>query len=724
MKFFLLILFVISVIDVSSQNYYWAGEDKIEITKTNKKSVQLKKSYQINAAQNSILDKHKLVNYKNNVFTFEDSSIISTLNKESIFKVSDIYETKGGRELIIFNEIICKGDSNKIENLLKGLNFDIIKKKNNLRFLLRINDKSINIIKLANQLYESGFFEYCYPNFISEVNFNRNTGQHYSNKLNKRNKNSFILNSFPNDPYFNKQFYLHNTGQLINDGHYGTVGADIKALSAWGITKGSSNVVVAVIDEGVTSNHPDLPNTRQVRLNGSNFSGIGSVNNPSATNDGNHGNACAGIIAAEQNNGQGITGVCPECKIMPIKIFGSSSNNDIADAIEFAYNNGANIISNSWGYNTSDKNFFPAIVDEIINAINQNTLVVFAAGNTANQIVGDEGFVMFPANNSNIDGLICVGASNRDDLQANYSPTNDYIEVVAPSHNAYPDQILGETFEVWTIDIPYNDGYNPCNFDCDYPRFLGEELPSSGINYQSYTGRMGGTSASCPQVAGVAALLLSLKPELTPNEIENIIKESSDKIGGYSYIDGKSDETGFGRINAYKALLLNDCPLDIVISNVVLLGQSDYRFAQNTITANNTIKNGGEAYFSPGITVSLKPGFKAESGSTFRAYIQGCSAISNKTGKKSSKISTKNVEEELKNNFTIYPNPSTGIFYLSTNNIISNYKVINQIGKTILENKTSNNNFKVSLQKYPSGVYFIQLQFENGEIETRKIIKK
>jgi hypothetical protein len=148
----------------------------------------------------------------------------------------------------------------------------------------------------------------------------------------------------------------------------------------------------------------------------------------------------------------------------------------------------------------------------------------------------------------------------------------------------------------------------------------------------------------------------------------------------------------------------------------------------NNINSFIKIESGANVNYSAGNQVQLSTSssgsFKAEIGSTFRAFIEGCSAISNKTGKRSSKISTKNVEEELKNNFTIYPNPSTGIFYLSTNNIISNYKVINQIGKTILENKTSNNNFKVSLQKYPSGVYFIQLQFENGEIEMKKIIKQ
>ncbi len=159
--------------------------------------------------------------------------------------------------------------------------------------------------------------------------------------------------AFPNDPYFANQFSLHNTGQVFTDGHFGAVDADIDAPEVWAITRGADNIIVAVIDEGITPNHPDLPNARQVRINGSNFGANGNLNDPSPIGNANHGDACAGIIAATQNNNEGITGIAPNFRIMPIRVTyspNSSTPQQFAAAINFAQRNGAHIISNSWGY--------------------------------------------------------------------------------------------------------------------------------------------------------------------------------------------------------------------------------------------------------------------------------------------------------------------------------------------------------------------------------------
>ncbi len=264
--------------------------------------------------------------------------------------------------------------------------------------------KGGDALATANLYQESGLVEFAHPNFLEEVVLHQTAFPVY-----------------PNDEFFGRQFYLYNTGQVIADGHTGTRGADIKAPEAWAVTKGNSCVTIAVLDNGVSANHPDLPNARQVRLNGSNFAD-GDPNDPSPRGTQAHGNECAGIIAATQGNGEGISGVAPNCRIMPIRIFNTDdlgiSSADLARAILFAKNNGADIISNSWGYGlATNPNHVPAIVD----ALGQSTatgrngkgcIVVFSSSN--------DNVVAFPSNVT-ISGVLTVGTSDRNDAKAVYS---------------------------------------------------------------------------------------------------------------------------------------------------------------------------------------------------------------------------------------------------------------------------------------------------------------
>ena len=472
--------------------------------------------------------------------TDKNSIIQSFLSDSNILSISSIYETNDGLEFGFINEIVVKFKENikATERISISKSFGLDNSKTTKTHEIYTISKEKNILEVANELYKSGLFEFSYPNIICKAE----------------------LFHIPNDPYFQYQVTLHNTGQTFN-GHTGTAGADIKAPQAWDITKGNSNIVIAVFDEGVTSNHPDLPNTRQVRLNGSNF-GSGNQNDPSPVGNDNHGNSCAGVIAATMDNNEGIAGIAPNCKIMPLRWDYATTSAQMAAAIEFATDNGANIISNSWGYSTSNNNYVPAIVTAIQYAINNGVVVVFAAGNTARHYsCNDNGYVTFPAN-ANVTGLLTVGASDRYDQQSDYSPTNSLIDIAAPSHRAYPPEayspscggISGETFEMWTIDIPGNTGYNPWPTSGIHPPATGENLPNSGTNYLAYTGRFGGTSHSCPVVAGVAALVLSVNPSLTPQQVFNTLTSTADKVGGYTYVSGKCNQMGYGRVNAYAAV--------------------------------------------------------------------------------------------------------------------------------------------------------------------------
>jgi hypothetical protein len=253
---------------------------------------------------------------------------------------------------------------------------------------------------------------------------------------------------------------------------------------------------------------------------------------------------------------------------MPIKImlgYDSAPVEKIAEAILFASRNGAHVISNSWGIGDfTNPNQFPVLVSAIWEAgtVGRNGLgciLTFAASNTAAHNVYNNGYITFPSNVT-LSTVFTIGASERYDQQANYSPTsvpgspyNQMIDIVAPSNKSMNWlTIPGETYEVWSIDIPGFDGDNP--WKGSSPPIRHEELPNWGTNYSSYTGRFGGTSAACPEVAAVAALILSVNPKLTHFEVYDIITRTADKVGGYSYTNGRSNELGFGRLNSFRAI--------------------------------------------------------------------------------------------------------------------------------------------------------------------------
>jgi subtilisin family serine protease len=537
--------------DKTENPFYYAFDEKVQIDQladkllVKKKPALQKSSYEESTKQlfgeveiewlNTDISKVNVKDVKN-----IEEKINKLLSDDDVISVRKVYKTKDNLEFGFADEIIIKFKDEIQESIREEIlkTYNLKKSKTTKIYESVLISKNEDIIEVANRLYESGNFVFAYPNIICKAE---------------------LFSTFPNDPYFQFQITCHNTGQTFN-GHSGTSDADIDAPEAWDITTGNNNIIIAVFDEGVTSDHPDLPNTRQVRLNGSNY-GSGDANNPSPTGDDNHGNSCAGVIGATMNNNEGIAGIAPNCRIMPLRWDATTTSDEMADGIEFAVDNGANIISNSWGYSTSNNNYKPAIVTAIQYAINNNVVVVFAAGNTArHNSCCDNGYVTFPAN-ANVNGLLTVGASDRFDNQADYSPTSSLIDIVAPSHRAYPPEayspscggISGETFEMWTLDIPGDAGYNTWPSTGIHPPATGETLPNTGTNNLSYTGRFGGTSHACPVVAGVAALL-SENPNLTPQEVFNTLTNTADKIGGYTYTDGRCNQTGFGRVNAFNAL--------------------------------------------------------------------------------------------------------------------------------------------------------------------------
>lgn len=635
-KLFLLITILFSLIFSFSFNknnnplFYYSYNEKIILTESPNKIVvtsdTLLDNNQFDGIINSITnnyDKKKSGNVT--IIQVETEEIASRLigafkSNKHVLHVSKVLLDKNNTEMSCNNEILLKFKKNIAEKYRDSLldRFNLKKSAANDIFdKLIVLDSKEDVLSVANQIQESGLVIFSHPNFLIE---------------------RIYCNYIPNDPYFNKQFYLYNTGQQINDGRSGTTGADIKATEAWDITKGNNNITIAVLDMGVTSNHPDLPNTRQIRLAGSNYYGT-NPNDPSPNNALDfHGDASAGIIAATQDNNEGISGIAPNCKIMPINIGGLDITyvnvSVLSSAINFARVNGADVIYNGWSTSGGYPNQFPAIVDAINNAVTngrsgKGCVVIFVPLNGV-------GYVSFPAN-VEVGGVLSVGASDRNDNVAAYSPWcrwfpsntsypmfGQLIDIVAPSHKAYS---TSEGLEVWTMDNPNTNGANPYPADSRFyhPPVAGEQLPPAGSNFQAYTGRFGGTSAAGPQVAGAAALLLSLNPNLTQQQVFNLLTTNADKVGGYDYnyyitnpnsqhyADyGRSREMGYGRLNIFKALCSIYSP-SLSISGVQSFcsGTQNYTVANVLSTATATWSVSPTGIATLGNTVGLSTSLTA-----------------------------------------------------------------------------------------------------------------
>jgi subtilisin family serine protease len=468
-----------------------------------------------------------------------DSIVSAIKENSSLHVVSPVYRTDDGEELIPTEEIIIQFKKeilgNRITTILRERKLNVVRTKKGVAnyYVLKIPAGG-DPLEIANRLSESGVAEWAQPNFIPKL---------------------VKPQTLPNDTHFGKQFQMHNTGQVINNGKHGVADADVDAPEAWKYAKGTG-ITVAVIDEGVDTANPDLPSARRV----AGYDYADNDANAAPAHNSAHGTACAGIIGATQNNNVGVSGIAPACSIMPIKIWKDNGDNctnaDIADAIDFAWQNGAQVISNSWGYNTSQHYKYPVVTDAIRRALVQGrdslgAIVVFAAGNTANHPTSN-GHVNFPAN---YDSVICVGASSRSDSQSLYSPTDDEVFVVAPSQRAYRCQDTSEAGDVWTTDIAGDSGYNPWHEADACMPLVGTEIP---LGDRAYTGLMGGTSAACPLVAGITALLLQVNPQLRWTEVKSILRATAEKIDA-SHVTydntGFNKSYGYGRVNAHRAIV-------------------------------------------------------------------------------------------------------------------------------------------------------------------------
>lgn len=309
--------------------------------------------------------------------------------------------------------------------------------------------------------------------------------------------------STPNDPGFPSQ--------------WGPV--KVSAPAAWDIYNPQARTVIAIIDTGVTLDHPDLVNKINRDASG-NVIGYNFVaNNANPADDNGHGTHCAGIAAAQVNNGVGVAGIAgwngvagqtdtTSTKIMPLKVLnanGDGKDTDVASAIVWAADHGARVISMSLG----GPYFSQTLADAVTYAVNHNVVVVAAAGNSNSSAYSYPGAC---------PGVLSVASTDTNDVLSYFSNYGSWVTVAAPGEYIY---------STW--------------FDTNEPYKL-----------------LSGTSMATPLVAGEAALLASQNPTLSASQLFALIQNNTDAVApsGGKTIAG-------GRVNVYKALLAATPPVGL-----------------------------------------------------------------------------------------------------------------------------------------------------------------
>lgn len=340
-------------------------------------------------------------------------------------------------------------------------------------------------------------------------------------------RNSVINNSLEMSNYFYETglfknvdpgFVFHFTPSCVTDNNFASQWglSSINACDAWNITKGKSNVKIAIIDSGTNRIHTEFPYNKFVDEYDCDTRSQSGYQAYTA-----HGTWVCGVTTSDHNHAN-IAGVSPNCKVIPISY---SINNqsmvaeNLAAGFGWAVNHGADVINCSWG----DRLIYTWLHSSVLESAIQNALingrngkgcvVVFAAGNENSQQLDYPAYVFAD--------ILTVGAMKSTNTRWESSSWGVDLDIVAPGHN------------ILTTDV-FQD--------------------------QPYT-TVSGTSVAAPHVSGIAGLILSINPYLTQKEVSDIIESTAQKVGGYAYTDtiGRPNgtwhrEMGYGLVDAKAAV--------------------------------------------------------------------------------------------------------------------------------------------------------------------------
>ena len=357
----------------------------------------------------------------------------------------------------------------------------------------------------------------------------------------KRSQNLVL----PTDELLARLWHLENKGTHDGQSLGYQRGADARVVAAWKVLNslGSSEVVVGIIDDGFALDHPDIADKSvhpwDFRRNSSDVRPEPNLTSPAQGNW--HGTACAGVAVGKAGGGQ-VIGAAPNAKLLPVRMNENLEPVLVSKWFDYMKDRGAWVVSCSWG---AEAAVYP-LPHRIGHAITRcarkgrngkGCVVVFAAGNSAldvNDHVNDpprsqNGFATHP-------DVIAVAACTSRDQFSDLSSFGKEIWICAPSGGLGAWPIITSDVSGTYIDangVERGNGYEP------------------GDYFFHFTG----TSAACPLVAGVCALVLGANPELTSADVKEILKDKARRIGPESeYSNGHSVKFGHGCIDAERAV--------------------------------------------------------------------------------------------------------------------------------------------------------------------------
>ncbi len=367
------------------------------------------------------------------------------------------------------------------------------------------------------------------------------------------NNNKYKIAYLPNDPDLPSQDYLKQ----------------IRADLAWTFSRNSKDVVVAVIDTGIDTNHPDLKDNIWWNKNEIDADNIDNDNNGyiddiygwdfvnNSADSGikisrgfkkyavNHGTVVAGIIGAVGNNNEGISGVTWNVQIMSLRAIdsqGEGNTYNIARAIDYAIKNNVDVINLSFVGNEND----PILADAIRRASEAQIAIVAAAGNEINPGMDLNVYPKYPVcYDFNENTVFGVGSVNKNNLLSTFSNYgSNCIDILAP----------GENLKSTTV-------FYPDLFDFK----------------EKYGSEYSGTSLSAPLVSGTIALIKSINPSLTVQEIYKIIKDSAKNIAFENF--DKRKQIGAGLLDVNNALIMTrSISLNRQVS-IITLPKTSYNYS-------------------------------------------------------------------------------------------------------------------------------------------------